>query len=130
MNKEQDAAKAIISLLNDNLAEMDVTTINKLGQARQRAVSAHALSAQSLRGMHQGGVLRLLGSYFHHHLAVSAVLLCGLILLTVLTAQQFSVSSTSDPEIEQSDGFLLASDLPPEAYVDRGFDQWLEKTSF
>ncbi|HSH97405.1 MAG: DUF3619 family protein [Methylophilaceae bacterium] len=129
MNQEHDTAKQIIHLLNDNLASMDATTINKLAQARQRAVSAHALSTQSLTDLQQGGVLRLFGSYFHHHPAFSAGLLCCLVLLTVLTVQQFSAPS-NDQDIEQSDGFLLASDLPPEAYVDRGFDQWLEKTSY
>ncbi|BCM23949.1 DUF3619 family protein [Methyloradius palustris] len=128
MNQEHDTAKQIIHLLNDNLASMDAATVNKLAQARQRAVSAHALSTQSLTDLQQGGVLRLFGSYFHHP-AFSAALLCCLVLLTVLTVQQFSAPS-NEQDIEQSDGFLLASDLPPEAYVDRGFDQWLEKTSF
>jgi len=129
MNQEHDTAKQIIHLLNDNLASMDATTVNKLAQARQRAVSSHTLSTQSLTDLQQGGVLRLFGSYFHHHPAFSAALLCCLVLFTVLTVQQFSAPS-DEQEIEQSDGFLLASDLPPEAYVDKGFDQWLQKTSF
>ncbi|HEY0268208.1 MAG TPA: DUF3619 family protein [Methyloradius sp.] len=130
MNQEHDTAKQIIHLLNDNLASIDASTVNKLAQARQRAVSSHILSAQSLTDLQQGGVLRVFGSYFHHHPAFSAGLLCCLVLLTVVTFQQFSATSYEQQDMEQSDGFLLASDLPPEAYVDRGFDQWLEKTSY
>jgi len=129
MNQEHDTAKQIIHLLNDNLASIDATTINKLAQARQRAVSAHALSTQSLTELQHDGLLRLFGSYSHHHPVFSAGLLCCLVLLTMLAFQQFSAIS-NEPDIEQSDGFLLASDLPPEAYVDRGFDQWLQKTSY
>lgn len=129
MNQEHDTTKQIIHLLNDNLASMDASVVNKLGQARQRAVSAHALSMQSLTDLQQGSVLRLFGSYFHHHPAFSAALLCSLVLMAALTVQQFSAPS-NEQDIEQSDGFLLASDLPPEAYVDKGFDQWLEKTSY
>jgi len=129
MNQEHDTTRHIIQLLNANLASMDATTINKLAQARQRAVSAHALSTQSLAELQQGGVLRLFGSYFHHHPGFLAAMLCCLVLLTVFSVQQFSGSS-NEQDLEQSDGFLLASDLPPEAYVDRGFDQWLEKTSY
>src|SRR5450830_391341 len=115
MNQEHDTAKQIIHLLNDNLASMDANTTHKLAQARQRALSAHALSMQSLTsrqsltGLQQGGVLRLLGGYFHHHPAFLAVLLSGLVLLTVLAVQQFS-GATNEQDIEQSDGFLLASD--------------------
>jgi hypothetical protein len=29
----------------------------------------------------------------------------------------------------EADALLLASDLPPEAYVDKGFDAWLANTS-
>jgi len=29
-------------------------------------------------------------------------------------------------QMENSDAFLLASDLPPEAYADKGFTAWLD----
>jgi hypothetical protein len=43
-------------------------------------------------------------------------------LLTFFAVQQ--LGSTNN--LENSDAFLLASDLPPEAYADKGFDAWIE----
>jgi hypothetical protein len=52
----------------------------------------------------------------------SAALVILVMLVTFFAVQQFEVSNN----LENSDAFLLASDLPPEAYADKGFDAWID----
>jgi len=62
------------------------------------------------------------GHYFEQHRIFSTLLVVCVMLLTFFAVQQFSVNH----QIENSDAFLLASDLPPEAYADKGFTAWLD----
>jgi hypothetical protein len=62
----------------------------------------------------------------HQHRAIMpAVMLIGAVLIAFVITQQL----TNQPAIEQSDAFLLGSELPPEAFVDKGFDAWLARSS-
>jgi hypothetical protein len=56
---------------------------------------------------------------------MSTAITLGAILLAFYAAQQFG----SNANLEEGDAFLLASDLPPEAYADKGFDTWLVSKS-
>jgi hypothetical protein len=60
-------------------------------------------------------------SYFERHRMMSSLIIAAAILLTFFAAQQFNV----DRNLEHSDAFLLAAELPPEAFADKGFDTWL-----
>jgi hypothetical protein len=53
---------------------------------------------------------------------MSAAMLAGVMMLTFFVTQQFGFNNN----LENSDAFLLASELPPEAFADKGFDTWLE----
>jgi hypothetical protein len=52
----------------------------------------------------------------------------GLIGIAILFAF-FAIQQLDINNLERSDAFLLASDLPPEAYADQGFDAWLDTTT-
>jgi hypothetical protein len=45
-------------------------------------------------------------------------------ILTFFALQHNAINTPVD-----GDALLLASELPPEAYVDKGFDAWLEHSS-
>jgi len=126
MNHEQDTAKAIISLLDDELASMDANVVNKLVTARQQALSAMRASHQTALADSHGGVLRLFGDTVSsgRNLTI-VVLLASLAFFAFITTQQL----TSQDGIEQDDAFILGSELPPEAYLDKGFDTWLAQDS-
>lgn len=99
----------------------------RLRAARERALErrriapepAFALAAADrvARGTEGAGgfSLRLL-------LAV-ALLLAGL--FAIYSGQQAQRAA----EVEELDALLLADDLPLEAYLDRGFEEWLKKVS-
>ena len=122
---EEQMARQIGSLLNDHAQHLDSTTLQRLAKSRHLAIEH--LSSQQAQTVQQGSNLFIwlgsgLGQYFGHHRAMSAAMMAGVMLLTFFASQQFGFNNN----LENSDAFLLASELPPEAFADKGFDTWLE----
>lgn len=125
MRQEKDTAKEIIGYLDTSLEQFDPDIAVKLADARHRAVSAFA--ARTGDG-HEGGssVIRLFNDYIYNHRAlVSTAMVCSTAFIAFIATQQFSGQEL----MEQGDAFLLGSELPLEAYLDKGFYAWLEHTS-
>lgn len=129
MNHEQDSAKEIIAYLEASTAEISPDLLASLADSRERAVTLlarhHELAAGASRNG-VAGVLRLFGETLQQHrIMMSAGLVASAVFVAFLVTQQFS----GQQALDHGDAFLLASELPPEAYLDRGFDVWLERTS-
>jgi nitrogen fixation-related uncharacterized protein len=106
-------AKQIASLLDDNATHLNLRTLTQLENARERALQAHAQRAGVL--IHQNGTMSHLFGWTEQHRMVSISLLLGAILVGFMWMQSMK-------QAEPSDAFLLSEDLPPEAFVDRGFE--------
>ena len=132
---EEQMAHFAANLLNDNAQHLNAVTLQRLSAARDSAVNklaAHQTQAVNHNGINQSGnVLQWLGhgfgAYFEQHRMLSAAVIAGAILLTFFAAQQFNFDNNFglNHNLENSDAFLLASELPPEAFADKGFDTWL-----
>jgi hypothetical protein len=112
-------AKAIAKALDVNSQRLNMRTLSRLEESRALAVRAHAgkISGQqfnidgTLSGRHFfANHLRMLSLGF-----LSAMLVVGL-------AVTYHINKQADNNI---DAFLLGAELPPEAFVDRGFEPWL-----
>lgn len=129
MKTEQEHAKEIVNLLDDGTSQLDRKVLDRLYAARMKAVGQLAARRQMAAGSEANGighVLRMSGDYMHQHRAVMpAVMIIGAALMVFVITQQL----TNQPAVEQSDAFLLGSELPPEAFVDKGFDAWLARSS-
>jgi hypothetical protein len=124
MTSEQDTAKKIVDILNYGTTDLDRQTADKLIAARREATAAAqtVLAQQSQPAL--AGFGHSIQEYFHdHHGWMPAAIVASAALLVFVALQQ----NYSEPV--EADALLLASDLPPEAYVDKGFDAWLENTS-
>ncbi len=126
---EQQIAHGISDLLKNRAQHLSPEQEQRLSAARNAAVSylveqqAQYNTGNQIAG--NGHVLRWfdhLGQNFEQHRVASAALLVVVMLLTFFALQQFGTTHN----LENSDAFLLASDLPPEAYADKGFDAWIE----
>jgi hypothetical protein len=128
MKTEHETAKEIVSLLDDSTAKLDREVLDRLYAARMKAVGnlaaqKQAASASGADGL--GHVLRLFGDYMHQHrLLMPAVMIASAALVAFIVTQQMV-----QPSIEQGDAFLLGAELPPEAFLDKGFDTWVARTS-
>lgn len=113
-------ASLLVSLLNDNAQHLNAVTAQRLMTARSLAVNK--LAAQQTHALQiNGNVLHWFGELFNQHRAMSSAMVASVMVLTFFAAQQMNF----DNNLENSDAFLLASDLPPEAFADKGFDTWL-----
>lgn len=122
MNQEQQFAKEIVRRLDETTKNLTPEVVDRLVEARRQALlrmaTAHSRQTQG------GGVMTLLGSYFlQHQRSLSLAALIAAVLFTFIVTQQLTGHSHG----EHGDAFLLASELPPEAYLDPGFYSWLKQ---
>lgn len=127
---EAQVAQNVIHLLNDNAQHLSPALTQRLSDARHLAVNhlANTQTANHPIVNGSGNALHWIGNnlknFFGNHRAMSGAMMAGVMLLTFFVVQEFNF----DNNLENSDAFLLASDLPPEAYADKGFDKWLVST--
>jgi hypothetical protein len=127
MKDEQSTAKVIIGLLDESASGLDKRITDRLARAREQAVGKLAQGARTAQGRNgNGGVSALFMDYFQHHRAVSSTALAFSAVLVAFVATQQLNNKEADG---QGDAFLLASELPPEAFLDKDFHAWLEETS-
>jgi hypothetical protein len=126
-NKQQDIslsdvqAKQIAGLLNTHADHLSMRTLKQLENSRELAVKAHA-QYQSGVVVNQDGTMGQLFSWADHHRIASTGLLLGAIIAGFVLMQALNQKT------EHGDAFLLGSDLPPEAFVDKGFEPSLNNT--
>lgn len=124
MTREQEMAKTIVDVLNEGTASLDRKTADKLVAARHKAVAAAQPAYAHHAQTSLAGFGHSIQEYFHEHHSWRPMALVASVALLVFVVLQHNYS-----EPVEADAMLLASDLPPEAYVDKGFDAWLENTS-
>jgi len=105
-------AKQIAGLLNAHANRLSMRTLKQLENGRQRALQRHA---KQVSGINRDGTLSSISVWAEHHRIASA----GLVLAAIIAG---FVLMQSVKHQEASDAFLLSADLPPEAFVDRGFE--------
>lgn len=125
VSREDDFAKRIAQHLDAGNAGLREGAAYRLQLARQAALARLAEKQTASAAEHGGGgLLRLSGgpgrvSGWRFWLSV------GLLLAALVSYYQWT-EYQSLRELEEMDAALLASDLPIEAYLDKGFHNWLK----
>jgi hypothetical protein len=115
---EAEQGKAIAGLLDSRAQQLSMRTLKRLEDSRILAVQRHA----NLNGGHdinKNGTLRHWLSWSQHPRLISMGVLCAALIVGLTLTHHLSQQN------ENSDAFLLGAELPPEAFVDRGFEPWL-----
>jgi hypothetical protein len=110
-------AKQIAGLLDAHANRLSMRTLKQLENGRERAVKAHAQHIFGVSVNRDGTLSSITGWVEHHRIAMAGFV------LTVIVAGFLATQSFKHQE--SSDAFLLSADLPPEAFVDRGFEPFL-----
>ena len=132
MIRDQDEyAKKLTSYLDAGAAELRAGTLYKLQQARAKALArmaepsrvaqgqmAHALAGVGSTGTSGGGF------FAGRRIWLGFALL--LLVCSLFGYQQWRIYQQTR-EIEELDAQILSSDLPIDAYLDRGFQTWLTR---
>lgn len=125
MRQEQDTAKLITAVLDRGVSSLDNATVKRLETARNAAVGAMRAQVAEAEPVY-AGVGKYIADHLHgQRLWTSMLVLLGLALVVFVLLQ--ATQQTRGPL--ETDTLLLASDLPPEAYVDKRFDTWLKQSS-
>lgn len=126
MTHELDTAKKIVEILDEGTSRLDDVTVAELAEARRQALKAMSQPAHvSHLQVAHAGMGRFLVEHLSGHRAwVPPVILLAIALMIFALMQHNAVKAPVE-----ADALLLASELPPEAYIDKGFDAWLENSS-
>lgn len=109
--------------LNQGLEHLDNRVATRLHEARQRALPRQRLAV----GLVQ---LAAAGRWAEIDLAQHARTMLAVFALVVGAAGTHYWNAYSQAqEFEEIDSALLSDELPPSAYLDKGFHAWLERSS-
>ena len=113
-------AKQIAGLLDAHANCLSMRTLKQLENGRARAIQAHAQQVSGVSVNDDGTLSNMSGWVEHHRLATASIVLAAIL--------AGFVGMQSLKHQESSDAFLLSADLPPEAFVDRGFEPSLNSS--
>jgi hypothetical protein len=123
---EQEIAKKITGYLDRGLPQLKGAAVFKLQQARREALARLSLEekapafALAGAGANLGGGRRLLGD--------ARTWIAVLTLIGGVLSYQYWQAAQQARDIEETDAAILSSELPIEAYLDRGFQAWLKRS--
>jgi len=123
---EQEIAKKIKGYLDHGTAELRAGTAFKLQRARQLALTRLSAPQQMPEYVLAGAGGATFGG---RRIFVDARIWIGVLLLVGgLLSYQYWQAAQQARDIEEIDAAILSSDLPIEAYLDRGFQAWLKRS--
>lgn len=123
MNQETEFGYKTRQILNEGLATLDKRLAERLHEARQMAVNKQRVSVRGLRFAGMGHEVEFAVSSGARNLLAAVALSVGVMGTYYWNAFQQA------QEYEEIDSALLADELSPSAYLDRGFHVWLERAS-
>lgn len=127
-SKEINFAFKVRHALNENLDNLPTSTANRLTTARKAALARKKKDAPTRILARHGVLAGHAGNFFNDRLSwlmrigIAAPILAGLVLLAGLYQyeQQHRIAAAAD-----IDAAMLSDELPPSAYLDRGFSAYL-----
>jgi hypothetical protein len=124
---EHEFAASVIRHLDYGVAQLEAGTRERLAAARNNALARYREEPAPVYGLAWATALtsRISGSRWSG--ARQLVTICALV--AALVGVAYWQSTAPVKEIAEIDTFLLTDELPPSAYLDKGFDSWLKRSS-
>lgn len=122
---EHNLGYRIRQILNQGLA-LDAEKLTRLKAAREQALARQRIAAPRAALAWADNVTGRLGgsrSVISRFLLPAAIIILGLVAINTWRQSQIV------QELVEIDSAVLTSDLPIDAYLDRGFDTWLKRYS-
>ena len=121
---EREIAKKIATYLDRGAAGLKPGTVYKLQLARQAALARlERQPAAELALAGSGGSI-----WARRGLADVRIWLSILVLVGGIVSYQYWQTVQQTRDLEETDAAILSSELPIEAYLDRGFQAWLKRS--
>ena len=127
MKPDELFARQVCRVLDQGTQNLSPSIAERLRAGRERTLQHAPRIAETLAIVDAGGTALLLGRHGGRHpvrmlLSILALLLCVSFAYYWNALEQASENAAIDSA-------LLADDLPPNAYLDKGFQAWLDKHS-
>ncbi|MBS3936124.1 MAG: DUF3619 family protein [Sulfuritalea sp.] len=126
MSREEQFARQICRVLDRGAAQLERGVAERLRAARERALQRQPVLVPGAVQIGAGGTALLGGDEKKHPLRTTLAIL---VLLFGVGLSYYWNGFSRASENEAIDSALLADVLPPNAYLDKGFQAWLEKDS-
>jgi len=123
MNEDTEFGYKARQILNQGLDTLDRDVASRLHQARQKALNNQRVPVRGLRMAGIGHSVEL--AFFSNARNLLAVMALSVGAMGTYYWNAFEQAQ----EYVEIDSALLADELPPSAYLDRGFHAWLERAS-
>lgn len=127
MTPEERLAQQVCRVLDQGARNLEPSIAERLRAARERALQHQPVAIASIAIVGAGGTAVHLGHNDDKH--PLRTLFAILALLLGVTLAYYWNGLDQAAENEEIDSALLADDLPPNAYLDKGFQAWLDKHS-
>lgn len=122
-NEEFKFARKVRLVLDFGAENVDGRVAQRLFEARQRALGRQKVAIGGLQLAGFGGLTTgFVSGYVRAGMAIFA-------LMAGVVSTYYWNGFEQAAENEEIDSALLADDLPPAAYLDKGFQAWLERSS-
>ena len=134
IHTEQQFARQICRVLDLGTRSIEPVVTERLRAARERALQRQLVPARDFsivgsNGATSAGAAALKFGWLGSGGRTLRTLLPILALLLGVSLAYYWNGFAQESVNEEIDSALLAGDLPPSAYLDRGFQAWLEKYS-
>jgi hypothetical protein len=123
---EHEIANKIKTYLDRGTADLKAGTVFRLQRAREAALSRLTEPIRSPEFALAGSGGGTLGG--RRFLADVRIWIGVLLLVGGTLSYQYWQAAQQARDIEETDAAILASELPIEAYLDRGFQAWLKRS--
>ena len=127
--RDEDFAKKITTYLDHGAADLKAGTAYRLQLARAEALArlddAHRVAEFRMAGAQAGGGSTTTGGGRRFWASGRVWIGIALIAAAGFGYQQWQAYQLQN-DIEEMDAAILSSDLPIDAYLDRGFQNWLK----
>ena len=126
---DTEISRKITGYLDAGAAGLKAGTVYKLQLAREQALAHLGESEQVSQLAMAGAGGGTLGSRRPVRMLTDVRVWIGILLIVGCTLYyQYWRTAQQTRELVETDAAILASDLPIEAYVDRGFQNWLTRS--
>lgn len=125
MNEERYGFR-VRQALNHGLNDLPPTALRRLEAARHLALSRQRVTANEFQLAGHGAALSTRSG---HHVPYLRQILAVVALLLGMWISFYWHSTTYVTELETVDSALLSDDIPPEAFMDSDFFEWLKDNS-
>jgi hypothetical protein len=119
---EHDLARKLVRYLDDGLDQLEPRVRERLGAARRNALAHYREQPATVFGLVWVG--QALAWITQHRLLIAAAAL-----MLVTGAVLYWQGTRPANGVTDIDFYLLTDELPINAYLDKGFDSWLKRSS-